>query len=221
MKGSMKFPGGWLSLLILTTLSLMGCATEARHFADMAPPENVFSYGNRLPATLQRVALLPLVCAQPRADLPEGRDALAPILFGELTRAKRFEVVCVDRESLRIRLGRSNWSGAEALPPDFFESLRLSYGCDAVLFSELTVFHPYAPVSVGWRFKLIDTRTRQILWSADEVFDAPPPSEPNDALSEWIPCWKERAHDNWAIRNSPRELGQYAAARLFATLPGR
>lgn len=209
-----------LSLPLLAIL-FAGCASQARNVAGVAAPENVFSYGRRLPNTVQRVAVMPLVCAQPRADLPEGREALSPVLLGELIRTKRFEVVSAGSESLRVRTGRSEWSGAEALPADFFESLRRSYGCDAVLFSELTVFRAYAPISVGWRFKLVDVRTRQILWSADEVFDAPPPSVAKETLSEWCPYYRETAKDDWAVRNSPRQLGQYAAAQMFATLPAR
>jgi len=53
---------------------------------------------------------------------------------------------------------------AEILPPDFLDSLQRVYGCDAVLFCELSTFRAYAPLAVGWRMKLVDVRTRQILW---------------------------------------------------------
>jgi len=107
------------------------------------------------------------------------------------------------------------------LPGEFFESLQRTYGCDAVLFCQLTVFQAYAPLAVGWRFKMVDVRTRQILWVADEVFDAGQRSVLNGARRYDLSNFKSRESDGWGIRNSPRQFGQYAAARLLATLPDR
>jgi hypothetical protein len=220
----MNFVFKQLSLLFAVLVLLPGCATRAGHLATPTAegrPENVFSYARRFPATLQRVAVLPLVCEQPHADLPEGCEALNPVLLTELTKAKRFEVVAVNSDNLRSRTGRSNWTAAEALPADFFESLRSTYGCDAVLFCELTTFRAYAPLAIGWRLKLVDTRTRQILWATDEVFDAGRRSGGAGAAIESLFATQESESDDWALRNSPRQFGQYAAARLCATLPVR
>ena len=122
---------------------------------------------------------------------------------------------------LRSRTGQSGWTGAEVLPADFFESLRRAYGCDAVLFCQLTVFRAYAPLAVGWRMKMVDTRTRQILWAADEVFDAGQPSVLNGARHYQLAEHRASEPDDWGIRNSPRQFGQYAAAQLAARLPDR
>jgi hypothetical protein len=168
-----------------------------------------------------RGAVLPLACETRRADLPEGCEALNPVLLAELAKTKKFEVVSVNSEMLRSRTGRSGWTGAEVLPADFFESLRRSYGCDAVLFCQLTVFHAYAPLAVGWRMKMVDTRTRQILWAADEVFDAGQPSVLSGARHYQLAEHRASEPDDWGIRNSPRQFGQYAAAQLAARLPGR
>jgi hypothetical protein len=211
-------------VLIVATALLAGCATQARNLAALAPeyrPENIFAYPPNLPQSLQRVAVLPLACEEPRANLPEGCETLNPVLLTELAKLKKFEVVSVNRENLRRRTGRSSWTGAEVLPTEFFDSLQRTYGCDAVLFCQLTVFHAYAPLSVGWRFKMVDVRTRQILWSADEVFDAGQKSVLNGAARYQASAQHLAEPDGWSIRNSPRQFGQYAAARLLATLPGR
>ncbi len=212
-----------LALLAAGAL-LAGCATQARNFAVLAPeyrPENIFSYPRTLPLSLQRVAVLPLACQELDANLPEGCAALNPVLLAELAKLKKFEVVTVNRESLRSRTGRSSWTGTEVLPAEFFDSLQRTSGCDAVLFCQLTVFHAYAPLAVGWRFKMVDTRTRQILWAADEVFDAGQPGVLNGASRYQATARLLSEADGWSIRNSPRQFGQYAAARLLATLPGR
>ena len=212
----------WLATLFFVCATLAGCATPARHAGVLTPdyqPENIFTYSH-LPSNFQRVAVLPLACETPRADLPEGCAALNPVLLAELAKTKKFEVVAVDAERLRSRTGQSGWTGTEVLPADFFESLRRSYGCDAVLFCQLTVFHAYAPLAVGWRMKMVDTRTRQILWAADEVFDAGQPSVLSGARHYQLAEHRASEPDDWGIRNSPRQFGQYAAAQLAARLPG-
>lgn len=212
-----------LASLLAVCAMFTGCATSARHAGVLAPeyrPENIFTYA-RLPSNLQRVAVLPLACEAPRADLPDGCETLNPVLLSELAKARKFEVVSVNSEMLRSRTGQSGWTGAEILPADFFESLRRSYGCDAVLFCQLTVFHPYAPLAVGWRMKLVDTRTRQILWAADEVFDAGQASVLNGARHYQLADQRASEPDGWGVRNSPRQFGQYAAAQLVARLPDR
>ncbi len=212
-----------LALLAACAL-LAGCATQARNLGVLAPeyrPENVFSYPRNLPIGLQRVAVLPLACQELDANLPEGCTALNPVLLAELAKLKKFEVVAVNRENLRSRTGRSSWTGTEVLPVEFFDSLQRTYGCDAVVFCQLTVFHAYAPLAIGWRFKMVDTRTRQILWAADEVFDAGQQTVLNAAYHYQASTLRPAEPDGWSIRNSPRQFGQYAAARLLATLPGR
>ena len=218
-------PANPIRLALLAACALFaGCAAPAGNLGLLSPdyrPANTFAYPATLSLNLQRVAVLPLACEEPRADLPDGCDALNPVLLSELAKLKTFEVVAVNRENLRSRTGRSSWTGAEVLPADFFDSLHRVYGCDAVLFCQLTVFQAYAPLAVGWRLKLVDVRTRQILWAADEVFDAGQQSVLNAAQRYQLAHFKNQESDGWSVRNSPRQFGQYAAARLLATLPER
>jgi len=214
----------WLAPLLAICCCFAGCATQARHLTLLKPeyqPDNIFAYPDYLPLNLQRVAVLPLACDEPRANLPEGCEALNPVLLNELAKLKKFEIVPVHGEHLRSRTGRATWTGTEVLPADFLETLQRTYGCDAVLFCQLTVFHAYAPLAIGWRFKLVDTRTRQIVWAADEVFDASQLTVANGARRFQFTSAQSASADDWSIRNSPRQFGQYAAARLLARLPGR
>jgi len=199
-----------------------GCATPA-HQAGVTSgyqPENISSVSSEL-INVQRVAVLPLACEEARADLPEGRDALNPVLLSELLKTKKFEVVAINRETLRGRMGRADWTGAEVLPAEFFESLRRVHGCDAVLFCQLTAFRAYAPIAIGWRMKLVDTRTGQIVWAVDEVFDAGQPAVLRAARRYELAQLRVPKSDDWGIKNSPRQFGQYAAAEVLARLPGR
>ena len=205
---------GWLAAGVL-----FGSVIQA---AD-SRPENVFAWPPVLPPELQRVAVLPLAAESLNDNLPAGCEALQPVLFDELVRTEKFEVVSVRPENLRASSGRAAWTGTEQLPKGFFESLRREYGCDAVLFCELTVYHAYAPLAVGWRLKLVDTRTHKILWAADVVSDASQPAVSRNAWQFWQNRDKLAAKDEirWRMQNSPRQFGGYAAAEILSHLPVR
>ncbi len=186
-------------------------------------PDNVFAYPPTLPASMQRVVLLPLASAGQDADLAAGCEALQPILMEELVRTKKFEVVAADAAVVRGGSGQPTWTGAEELPADFFGSLKREYGCDGVLFSELTVYRVYGPPVIGLRLKLVDARSREILWATDQVFDA---SDEAVAKSAWrflLIRDKSLVEDEgrWQILSSPRQFGRYATAMALTTLPSR
>jgi hypothetical protein len=88
----------------------------------------------------------------------------------------------------------------------------------------LTLYRAYAPQAVGWRMKLVDGRTHQILWAADETFDAAQPAvakEAHQSLPTKVKSlfdWSE-SKESWLMDHSPRQFGQYTAARAVATLP--
>jgi len=178
-----------------------------------------------LQADLKRVAVLPLVGDGTTMASAQGCDELAPILVAELGKTGRFEIVSVNPEDLRSLTGRTGWTGGEILPADFLDSLQRVYGCDAVLFSELSVYRANVPLAIGWRMKLVDVRTGLILWAADREFDASERTVSADAHhyeggDRWIWPWAG-AKDDWLMDHSPRRFGQYAIARTVATLPKR
>jgi hypothetical protein len=219
--GGFMRTGGWLVACLLFS----GCATPERTASQSKSddhPENIFNSRLVLPASLHRVVVLPLACEEPGSVLSESCEVLQPVLLEELIRVKKFEVVSVSPEILRRRTGRSDWTGVEILPADFLSLLQREYGCDAVLFSELTTFRGYSPLTIGWRMKMVDVHTRQIIWAADEVFDA--------KAAAGVGAWLVRQGrqlvipeftDEWAVLNSPTRFGRYSAARLLATLPER
>jgi hypothetical protein len=186
-------------------------------------PQNVFVDGAALPKNIRRVVVLPLVCDERDMNLDQGRAKLEPVLLSELVKTKKFEVVASDEAILKDRTARVDWTGEDVLPPEFFSVLRESSGCDAVLFSRLTVFRPYPPLAVGWRIRLVDAQTGKTIWAADEVFDGGEVAVENGARLHQLT--RERspggAPSEWFVQNSPAKFGQYAAARLFATLPPR
>lgn len=205
---------GWLAVALM-----FGGGMQA---ADL-PPENVFAWPPALPPELKRVVLLPIAADAPDANLSAGCESLQSVLFDELVRTEKFEVVSVRPEHLRASSGRTRWTGTEKLPKEFFDSLQREYSCDAVLFCELTGYHAYAPLSIGWRLKLVNASTHEIIWAADQAYDANQPETAQKALKFLInrsPSGKKE-EIRWRSLNSPRQFGSYTAAAILSRLPAR
>ena len=209
--------------------------------AGGAPPDNVFTASDTLPPALKRVVMLPLAHEDTPSELFSGCEMLAPVIEAEFIKAKRFEVVAASSKSILSLSGQPTWTGAEILPADFFGSLQRVYGCDGVLFCQLSAFHAYPPIIIGWRLKLVDLATQKIIWSADVVYDAGDPAVSKSAeayqkqqqgackpatLFHRVVTWLNRepeaaTDDQWTILNSPRYFGEFTAATLLQTLPKR
>src|SRR5690349_5435261 len=172
--------------LLLCVFALAGCHTPpsaapepARHFA----PANAYRANDRLPLQLRRVAVLPLTADLGEPALEAGVENLETVWRAELSKCDLFELTFVPTEKIRQWTGQRAWSAEEKLPRDFFARLHEELGCDAVLFSRLTVYRAYVPLQVGWSFKLVQTDKPQIDWAADEVFDAGQPTVAAEARS--------------------------------------
>jgi hypothetical protein len=184
-------------------------------------PDNVFVYPAKLAVDFRRVAVLPVAAGSGGTELADGCQAMTPVMLEQLVKTKRFEVISVDPENLRRSTGQSSWTGTEVLPPDFLDFLRREYDCDGVLFAELTSYHAYAPLAIGWRLKLVNARSGQIIWAADELFDAAQPAVERAAQHFNVKGirWPFSHDDDWLTLNSPRQFGRYSATAVLGTLP--
>ena len=217
-----------------------GCAMVPRRLVvGNYQPGNIYRSSEVLPPQIRRVAILPLTISSSTSLLESGTEILSPVLQSEIVKAKRFEVVIISLEQLHQWTGQSSWKSDEPLPPDFFEHLRQMVGCDAVLFCQLTSYQPYPPLAIGWKFNLVtkmeadkkgeavpDTHpkeTVQILWSADEVFNAGMAEVANGAEAYSALHLHNDAPlaESASILSSPLRFGQYSLSTLFETLPSR
>jgi len=229
---------GWFCCVIMAFLSV-GChilPPLPNTVQDMGPryrPTNIYRQTNSLPTQIRRVAVLPLVTPGSTAFLEAGVEAMGPLLYAELEKCKRFEVISVSPEDLREWTGKSGWRADEPLPPDFFGRVSAATGCDAILFCQLTRYEPYQPLAVGWKFYLVANLPPgpssakevkdKILWCADEVLDAGEPGVANAARDYYGQHLRNEAPsaDSSTILSSPARFGQYTLAALFGTLPER
>lgn len=184
-------------------------------------PDNVHSAFSGMPDNVRRVAVLP-IAGRMDGDASAGRKVLEPILLDELAKSKRFEVVRVSADALSRWLGKADWTGGEELPAHFFNSLTNASACDAVMFVELTTYRAYAPLAMGWRLRLVDASTGEMLWTVDEVFDGAQTAVQVGArqFSQHRGGRSAKA-DDWTMAHSPCQFGRYSLATLFALLPER
>ena len=227
------------SWMVVTALLSVGCHVLPplpNAVQDMGPryhPTNIYRRSASLPQQMKRVALLPVVTTSSAAFLQDGVDALSPLIYAELEKCKRFEVIPVSPEELRQWTGKTGWRTDEPLPADFFARVGEATGCDAILFCQLTRYEPYQPLAVGWKFSLVanappgplslpDMRDR-VEWVADEVLDAGEPGVANAARDYYAQHLRNEAPsaDASTILSSPVRFGQYTLEALLETLPDR
>lgn len=215
-----------LALCAATLLAGAGRAETsllAKIFAEPVPPLNPVNHkgDSRLPADLHRVAVLP-VCGSELAG-EESAQGLDTVLREALQRQMRFEVVVVSREECRRLFGAPEYSSVGALPHGFLDKLAAHYGVDAVLFTDLTVYRAYQPISIGLRAKLAGVRDVRLVWAFDEVFSAEDPRMQSSVkLSAKARNGIVSISDpSPAVLQSPARFGAVAADIMFGTLPPR
>jgi|SRR5581483_6456571 len=244
-KALLEDSAGWRRVAVRVLAGLMaafllpGCAVITSSVPELVPnyqPVNVYRQSEEMPGSVRRVAVLPLTTTTSSALLQAGAEDLETILYAELEKSGRFEVIPVSAGQLREWTGQSSWRADELLPLNFFEKLRDGTGCDAVLFCQLIRYQPYEPLAVGWKFSLVEKGGKskgstaatkdaklQIVWSADEVFDAGDIAVANAARSYYSQHLRNEAPapDSSTILGSPSRFGQYTLSALFGTLPVR
>jgi len=173
-----------------------------------------------MPTSVRRVALLPLYSSEwDHVDLTGLQRAFA----AELGKHDQFEVVMVSPERVHRIFGIDQITSVEPIAADEFETLVREVGADAILFTDLTAYHPYRPIVMGVRCKLVETASVDILWSLDTVFDSGNPTVSTAArryhLDESAPPYP--LQNSSSILQSPLRYTKYVADAVFATLPER
>lgn len=212
-----------LVVALAASLLLTGCA-----FLEIeVPPRPAPAYvptnhkgDARLPHDIQRVAMLPAHGGDV-AD-PESAAALDPVLLTALQRQVRFEVVTVSREDCRRLFGSGSVGSTDALPPGLLEKIAATYAVDAVLFTDITVYQPYRPLTLGFRAKLATARDVRLVWAFDEVFSGGQAAMLTSVQDYYAGVDKSAAMDvSSAVFQSPTRFGAVAADLMFRTLPPR
>ena len=217
------------ALLVALTLGLLGCKTASMKnpgavIGPFHKPGNYNLVNGAMPADMRRVALLPMTSAMNTVEHQSGRQMLQAFMQAEIAKSGLFEVVYVPVTKMEQLTGRSAWRMIDELPIDFIEQLTREYDCQGVLFSHLTVYQPYPPLSIGWRMGLVhlspESNNGSVVWEIDDVFNAGQQTVVNSARRNAI---KNGLSDpeldaELGLLNSPRRFGRYTAEAVVATM---
>ncbi len=200
--------------------TLTGCVEFSLPPDEHAYVPANFRGDSRLPAEIQRIAVLP-AHGGGAAD-PESAAALDAVLLKALQRQVRFEVVAVSREDCRWLFGAGSLASTDALPHGLLEKIAEKYAVDAVLFTDVTVYQAYRPLSLGFRAKLATTRDVRLVWAFDEVFSASQAAMLASVRDYYRQGDRTAPVDPApAALQSPARFGAVAADLMFRTLPPR
>lgn len=209
-------------LVTLSLILLCGCTAGDRYTlleqsCPVYTPSN-FQSVKSLPSHIRRVVLLPVYNGEVISPIWEHLDES---FSGELGQRKLFEVVRANREQCDDWFRKTQWSSVEPLPANFLSLLQKKTQANAVLFVDITHYHPYKPLSLGVRSKLVDIVNGKILWSFDEVFDAGQLSVVAGVRDFYLKAQNTSyplGYQQVNI-NSPRRFSQYVAHSMFLTMP--
>lgn len=184
-------------------------------------PKNVTVNTPRLPATMRRVTVLPVHGLREMTE--DSITRVNESVVNQLNQTGRFEVVTLTPDNLRSLTGQATLGSTEALPADLLEKVKKTSGSDAVLFTDVTSYSPYPPLSIGLRMKLVDLATGSIVWAADNIFSASDPIVANSARHFALKLGSDRgpADMSHTILQNPSRFSAYAASATFESLPPR
>ena len=216
------------SLPVLLALALAGChsARESVHaklaiLSPPPPPRTANFFTPPLPdksRPMRRVAMLPLSGEQ---LTPEALRDITTAFQAELSKKAIFEVVPVTGAELEAVCGQRQLSSVEPLPADLLDSLRQKLGAEGVLFTDITHLHPYRPVAIGVRAKLVDIGSGAISWACDCVFDSGHPAIAENARRfqrQFSDPHRAIPDDGGSVLISPTRFAKYVANATFNSL---
>lgn len=209
-----------LPFALAAAFALTGCVEFS-----LPPEEHAYAPVNfrgdaKLPAELQRIAVLPAHGGAAVGN--ESAAAMDAVLLQALQRQGRFEVIAVSREDCRRLFGAESFGSTEALPHGMLEKIAEKYAVDAILFTDLTVYQAYRPLSLGFRAKLATAREVRLVWAFDEVFSAEQPAMVTSVRDYYKQGDRMAPVDPTpAALQSPARFGAVAADLMFRTLPVR
>lgn len=204
--------------ILLLTLLLAGCQTTQKILRPPPPPPLPSYHQGEEGLPMRRVALLPLNFDQ------QGGAAmhdLELVFQGELNKTSAFEIVPLNHQQLEEHFGKRQFSSVEIIPRDLLTRLVLDYGVDGVLFTDITQYFPYRPISIGVRCKLVDARSGQTRWAFDHLFDSGNPAVATAAKQFAVEQSNQQlpiATDGTSMLQSPTRFAKYVAHETYRSL---
>jgi hypothetical protein len=156
---------------------------------------------------------------------PDALREMDKTFHAEFNKPHVFEGVRVDRSEMMQIIHRDQLPSTETVPRELLLALRDKYAAEAVLFTDITHYRPYRPISIGVRTKLVSLSTNDVLWAIDASFDSADPAIA-DAARNFSKRTEQNpniipASDSSGVLLSPQRFARFVAREVFATLPKR
>jgi hypothetical protein len=211
-----------LPLAVVLPLCLASCSSALQKNPASPKAQLANVYRPPVAGLLTRVAVLPLSGdVQP----PDALREMDKTFHAEFNKTQVFEGVKVGRMEMAEIIHQDQLSSTEAIPQELLLALQQKYSAEAVLFTDITHYRPYRPISISVRTKLVSLKTNEVLWAIDANFDSAEPGVAAAArtfskLTEQNPVIL-KASDSSGVLLSPQRFARFVAREIFATLPNR
>ena len=210
-------------LLLLIALAFSGCASSAIRTQPASPRIQLANvYRPAITSDVTRVAVLPVSGdVQPAEALREMDNTF----HAEFNKPQVFEGIRISRAELAQIIPGAQLSSTAPVPGELLLALRERYAAEAVLFTDITHYRPYRPISISVRTRLVSLKSNEVLWAIDSTFDSAEPAVAQAArtfskLTEQNPVLLKAA-DSSGVLLSPQRFARFVAREIFATLPAR
>jgi hypothetical protein len=173
------------------------------------------------------VAVMPLTSGRGDQWADQGLELMQPMLTEELARFDLFEAITITPDKLTALTGVPKVRPHDYLPNNFpaiiaaLDKQRTDRKvCNAVLFCEMDTFRPYPPLAMGWKFRLFNLKTGDLVWAFDEVFNVGDPRV-NNSLRRYMRTQRMTHMDIFRdslVIDSPRVLARYSLTTALETM---
>ena len=208
---------------LLSIIFITGCASVHRvnseydmTFGKKRVTSNVYQTAS-IQGDLNRVALLPFY----KGNYDHlSFDQLEENFRLELIDKRLFEVVTIGPETMKEMFPDARYSSVEYLPADLLTKLNARYDIDGLMLVDVSYFNAYQPVGLGVRAKLLNGNTGELIWAADEVFDASDPRVSNSARKFYKTesIIQYPLHNTQTALHSPNRFSKYVAHSIFSSI---
>ncbi|MBS1258677.1 MAG: hypothetical protein MAG551_01739 [Candidatus Scalindua arabica] len=212
-----------ISLFFFIVISTKGCVvTEVEGIAretfftkkfDSVSYHKTEEYNN---ANLQRVLLLPLTTESKRDKIT---DEVTEAFSIELQRSAKFSIVeAVEFQDI-LSQQKDIWNRGLIRAETIVEAKK-RYKVEAIIFGQITQYQPYEPPILGIKIGMFSTKSGNIMWSADAIFDSSQASVIKLLKSYHKKQYqrKQSLYDWNLILLSMKRYSQFAAHYIIATL---
>lgn len=226
------FPGAPALLLLTLLHNGTGCQSTRDSWdgsvaGPFHEPHNYHLTNDEWSDDITVVAIMPLTSGRGDQWTEQGLELMQPVLTEELARFDLFEAITITPEKLLALTGTTKVRAHEALPNNFPNIITAldkqptdRKVCNAVLFCEMDTFRPYPPMAIGWKFRLFNLDTGELIWAFDEVFNVGNPRV-NNSLRRYMRTQRMTHMDIFRdslVIDSPRTLARYSLTTVLETM---